>query len=135
MPFLELDHTADVMIRVNAPDIPLLFAEAAEAMFSLITASRDDGGIVRVIGLEAETTEDLLYDFLSELLFIAEIDRLVFCSFSVEIAGNSLHAVVRGEVFDRDRHAGAMEIKGISYSGLKIREGKDGYWVDILFDV
>jgi SHS2 domain-containing protein len=135
MPFQELDHTADVLIRVNAPDIPSLFTEAATAMFTLITSNRNDGGIVRVVSLEGESNEDLLYDFLAELLFIAEVDRLIFSAVTVEISENSLHAVARGEVFEPARHAGAMEIKGISYSGMKIQEGKDGYQVDILFDV
>ena len=89
----------------------------------------------RTIELDAENTEDLLIDFLSEVLFLSEVDYLVFSSINVHLASNHLRALLVGEPFDPERHRGGTEIKGISYSGLKIVKGDEGYVLDILFDV
>jgi SHS2 domain-containing protein len=85
--------------------------------------------------LDAEDPESLLRDFLSEVLFIAEVDGLVFSCAEIRITGNHLVALLGGEPFDRRRHALGTEVKGISYSGLAITHDANGYMLDIVFDV
>lgn len=79
--------------------------------------------------------ESLLLDFLSEVLFVSEVDGLVFCCAEVHIGGTQIHALLDGEPFDPARHAKGTEVKGISYSGMSIRKDAKGYMLDILFDV
>jgi SHS2 domain-containing protein len=136
MSFTELDHTADVLIRVQGKTIEELFSESARAMFSVMYEGDCTGGIVRTFALESdEGLESLLLDFLSELLFITDAESLVCCSFGVTIKGNTLSAIIEGEEFDPGKHSGGTIIKGISYSGLQIVKEDGEYVLEILFDV
>jgi SHS2 domain-containing protein len=135
MSFEELPHQADVRVRVRAEDCNALFAEAARAMFSIMYVTCDEGEIERSITVTSDDVPSLLIDFLSELLFVSEVDRVVFSSFNVSITGTSLTATARGEPFSREKHLGGMEIKGVSYSGLKIFRDGEEFCSEILFDV
>jgi SHS2 domain-containing protein len=135
MSYEELDHTADIRLRVRSPSPDTLFAETALAMMKIVYGESRPGTIERTIELRAGTIENLLLDFLSEVLFISEVDYLVFSAASVHINGDTLKAQMTGEPFDPERHRGGTEIKGISYSGLRIVKEDEGYVLDILFDV
>jgi len=135
MSFEELSHTADIRMRVAAPTLPLLFSDAFLALMQTLYGKDRMGGETRTVQLEAEYTETLLLDFLSEVLFIGEVDGMVFASADVTTNGRTLVAMLDGEPFDRSRHSEGTEVKGISYSGLAIGKDANGYMVDILFDV
>jgi SHS2 domain-containing protein len=135
MSFVEVPHTADVKIRATAPTLETLFSEALAALMQVLYGPDRNGGEKRKIALDAEDQESLLRDFLSEVLFIAEVDRLVFSGADIHIEGGHLSATLDGEPFDRRRHAMGTEVKGISYSGLAITHDANGYMLDIVFDV
>lgn len=135
MTFEELEHTADVLVRVRAASINELFADAARALFSVMYGPCRDAGIVQTLTVEAGDPESLLHDFLSELLFIADVENVVLCRFELDVRDASLSAVMHGEPFDPAKHAGGTIIKGISYSGLQIVKDDETYGVDVLFDV
>lgn len=135
MSFEELSHTADVKIRACAPTPDALFGEAASALMEVMYGGDRRGGTTRSIDLDAPDQESLLCDFLSEVLYLSEVDGLVFRQADVRIEGMHLHAVLDGEPFDPERHNKGTEVKGISYSGLSIRKDAKGYMLDILFDV
>ena len=135
MSYEELSHTADVKIRVRASTCDALFGEAFQALMYVIYGEDRRGGTLRTIDLYAPDRESLLMDFLSETLYISEVDGLVFFKAEVHLEGKQLHAVLEGEPFDAVRHAKGTEVKGISYSGMSIQKDAKGYMLDILFDV
>jgi SHS2 domain-containing protein len=130
----ELTHTADVRIRVRAPNMPALFSEAARGMMQVMYGGCERGRVAEEMLLDAEDPEELLHDFLSELLYLSDVRDLVFCSFDVRLDGTHLSATLKGIPFDRRRHHGT-EIKGVSYYGLEIVKEGESYATDILFDV
>lgn len=134
MSFEEIPHTADVKIRVHAPTKNLLFSETFSALMQVMYGRDRKGGQKKEITVSAEDDESLLWDFLSEILFISEVDGLVFSSAAVEIHDHSLSAILDGEPFDRKRHSAGTEVKGIAY-GLVIAREANGYMLDIVFDV
>jgi protein archease len=137
MPFTTLPHTADMRIRVTASGLPSLFAEAARAMAAIMAPGCVPAPVVtREVTVEAEDLEGLLHDFLSELLYLFDAEELLLCDCRVALEGTrSLSATCRGEMFSREKHRGGTEIKGVSYSGLRIyKEGKDDV-LEIIFDV
>jgi SHS2 domain-containing protein len=135
MSFEELSHTADVRIRIRASDLNHLFSDAFLALMQTVFGRDRRGEQVKKLRIESEDRESLLLDFLSEVLFICEVEGLVFSHAEVTISGTALTAVMEGEPFDRTRHSGGTEVKGISYSGLTIVQDTNGYMADILFDV
>ncbi len=135
MSFVEVSHTADVKIHAVAPTIESLFSDAFLALMQVLYGPDRRGGVKREVIIDAEDHESLLRDFLSEVLFIAEVDGLVFAGAEIHIDGCHLAAILDGELFDRQRHALGTEVKGISYSGLVITHDANGYMLDIVFDV
>jgi SHS2 domain-containing protein len=135
MSFEEISHTADVKIRVRAPTLEALFSETFKALMQVMYGTDRSGGIFKEIRIESSDIESLLADFLSEVLFVSEVESLVFSDVAIRIDGLSLTAELTGEPFDPARHSGGSEVKGISYSGLAITHGAKGYKLDIIFDV
>jgi len=135
MSFEELEHTADIRVQVKSPTLERLFAETATGMMKILYGHPDPGEIERRISVVSDGIENLLLDFLSEVLFISEVDYVVFSSATVSLSGNSVSAVLKGEPFNPEKHRAGTEIKGISYSGLRILKEDTGYVLDILFDV
>ena len=134
MSFEEIPHTADVKIRVRAPTRNTLFSETFSALMEVMYGRDRKGGQKREISLNAEDDESLLWNFLSEILFISEVEGLVFSGAEVTIRDHSLSASLDGEPFDHSRHSAGTEVKGIAY-GLTITRDANGYMLDIVFDV
>jgi SHS2 domain-containing protein len=135
MSFEEISHTADIKIRVRAPTLETLFADTFKSLMQVIYGTNRVGGILREIRIESTDYESLLTDFLSEALFISDVESLVFSEARIRIDGFFLTAELSGEPFDPVRHSGGSEVKGISYSGLAITHDAKGYMLDIIFDV
>jgi SHS2 domain-containing protein len=135
MPFEEREHTADILMHVHAPDIPALFADCGHALMAIMYRGTAGSGCDRSFTVTGSDAEQLLQAFLSELLWLTETENLVFSEISVRITESSLTAELSGEPFDQMRHGGGTEVKGISFSGLAVREQNGTYELDVLFDV
>ena len=135
MSFEEISHTADVKIHARALTLEELFSETFKALMQVMYGTTSQGEIQREVRIESSDIESLLIDFLSEVLFISEVESLVFSGAFLRINGLSLIAELKGEPFDPARHSGGSEVKGISYSGLAITHDANGYMLDIIFDV
>jgi len=134
--FEVLDHTADERVRVWGPDLSRLFAAAARGLFAVVV----DPGSVRVerersLELDAETREELLHEWLEHLNALHQTEGEVYRDFEVETDGRHLAARFRGEPIDVDRHALRVEVKGVTWHELDVRETGDGLEAHILFDV
>lgn len=134
----ELEHTADLLYRVRAASLTDLFVEAARALMQ--TLYGDPSGPATAswpIELEAADRESLLYNFLSEVLFLSEAENLVFTGFDLTVTASppSVTGWLRGRPFDPARDAGGTEVKGISYSDLAIVERDGEFCLEVLFDV
>jgi SHS2 domain-containing protein len=136
--FEELPHTADWALRVWAPDLPGLFAQAARGMHALSGARPAAGPRrLRTIELQAPDAESLLVGFLSELVFAAEGERLIFNRIKVRLhdpdpgPGLRLSATMSAAPLSSLTRA----IKAVTYHNLSIRRTAGGYEVEIVFDV
>ncbi len=135
MSFEEIPHTADVKFRARARTLDGVFSDAFAALMQVIYGEDRHGGLEKKIHIESSDRESLLADFLSEAIYISEVEGLVFSHAEITIDGLRLSAVLHGEHFDPARHSEGTEVKGISYSGLSIRNDTNGYILDIIFDV
>jgi SHS2 domain-containing protein len=132
MPFEELAHTADWALHVWAEDLPTLFSEAARGTNTLSGAQPAAGArLSREFKATAPEVESLLVLFLSELVYSAEQERLVFDTFKIELNGTELKASMSGAPILSINKS----IKAVTYHNLQIRQTKAGFDVDIVFDV
>ena len=130
-----IEHTADVCIKAYGKTVSETFKNAAIGMFDIIT----DKSTIEPVGqyniqLKAPDLEQLLVDWLSELLFLNGAKNLVFGTFDVTIEENHLSAHVFGEEFDSPKHKKGVEIKAVTYHMLEVHNKKP-YYVQVLFDI
>ena len=131
------DHTADLGLRIRARELNELFEEAARALFSVIVS---DVGEIRPtervqLMVEAEGREELLRDWLAELLYIFHTRHMIFSQFTAEVDDTRVTGIVRGEPIDPARHEIDAEIKAITYHGLKVELGENGWLAEVIVDV
>lgn len=135
MPFSEREHTADVLMHVCGATKKELYEEAARALFSVMFPSCTKEGVTIQFTLCEENEERLLHEFLSEILFYAEVECVALSRAEVSFTSSGLSAELFGEPYDREKHAGGTEVKGISLSGMEITRTDDGWCTLVLFDV
>lgn len=134
-----LDHTADVGVRIYAGTLKDLFKTAAEVLFNLLVENRPKSTKEKEVYLESETFEDLLVNWLNELISIFFADKFLPAAYSIQIEdiGNKklLKGFLTGESFDPYENKIKQEIKAATYHNLKIEKTKEGYKAEIIFDV
>ena len=136
-PYELIEHTADVAIKAYGKNIAEAFEQAAKAMFDIITDKSEVESVGQYdIDLEAQDMEQLLVDWLSELLFLHGANNMVFGFFKVDLdeKKNRLSAHVFGEPFNISKHKIGIEVKAVTYHMLEIRD-KRPYHVQVLFDI
>jgi SHS2 domain-containing protein len=135
--FETFDHTADVGLRITAPDLEGLFADAARGLFSLIVPDLDSVEARETIHIDVagEPSELLLFDWLNELLYIFETRRLLLAQFDVKLSQTGVSAIARGEPIDEKRHQLDHELKAITYHGLKLERQGDGWLAEVIVDI
>ena len=132
-----IEHTADVGIKAYGKNLSEAFEHAAKGMFDIITDSSEIDSVGQYdIQLKAPDLEQLLVDWLSELLFLNSAKNLVFGFFKVELdeKNNRLSAHVFGEPYNVPKHNVGAEIKAVTYHILEVKT-KRPYHVQVLFDI
>jgi SHS2 domain-containing protein len=136
-----LEHTADVGIRLAAPDLDSLLADAGRALFGLIVENleevRPDQAVhIEVPGkLSPDALDYLLFDWLSELIHQFEATRLILCELDVRASGEGISAEGRGEELDPDRHRLGHEVKAVTYHQLYLRQTANGWEGQAIVDL
>ena len=130
-----IDHPADVGVKAYGSSVSEAFSHAAKAMFDIMTDNShiDDVGEFN-IELDAPDLEQLLVDWLSELLYIHDVDGLVFSRFEISLNNTHLSAKAFGESFNTNKHKIGMEIKAVTYHMLTVQD-KPPVFVQVLFDI
>jgi SHS2 domain-containing protein len=130
--FREVEHTADWELEVWAADLAGLLEQAATGMYRLMGVRFAPGKPqTRHLELQAEDREGLLVAFLSELLYLTEMEKLGFDEYQLSIEGDNLSAQISGYPID----SLSKEIKAVTYHHLDIRERDEGLAVNVVFDV
>jgi tRNA nucleotidyltransferase (CCA-adding enzyme) len=123
-------HQADIGVRGLGPSIETAFEQAALALTAVIIEPARVACIEEYrIECEAPDPELLLADWLNALVFRMAVERMLFGRFRVRIHGGQLLASAWGEPLDPDRHQPAVEIKGATYTGLRVARSADGGWL------
>lgn len=134
--FEVIEHTADVGIAAYGSDLKEAFANAAYALFSLMVDLKQVGDtLYREVEITAENQEDLLVAWLNELIYLFEVESILFKRFSVdELTETRLKSRCYGQAIDLLRHKIKLGVKAATYHMLKV-EKDNGSRVQVLFDI
>lgn len=134
--FERFEHGADVGVRGVGPTLEQAFDQAARALTSVIADPAMIAPRVAVkIECEAFDQEALLVEWLNALVFEMATRRMLFSRFDVHLAGLKLEATAWGEPIDRERHQPVVEVKGATYTELKVRSTAEGWVAQCIVDV
>ncbi|MCI0360036.1 MAG: archease [Planctomycetaceae bacterium] len=164
--FEHFDHTADLGLRVKAATLEQLLVESGRGLLAMLVANPEAvrGVQSRTVELSASEPAYLLFDWLSELLYAFESEKLLLAEFAIELgpAGGvrehpdspdsslvedyreadasrspiCLRATCRGEPMDPARHTMDHEVKAITYHGLTVQQNHDGTWqAEVIVDI
>lgn len=132
--YQQLDHTADAMVRCNAPTLERCFADAAYALSDqTVDAERVDIRGTKYIIASGTDPEERLYAFLSEVLFVMDAESFAFRRFRVRFQGDTVIGEGDGEPLDPKRHHAKGEVKAITYHMMTVKE--DPPEVTVVFDM
>lgn len=134
--YRSLDHTSEAAIQVEGDTLEELFRAALEGMASILkeggcrdrATSRNDE-----VSLEARDSTALLVDFLSEVLTLTQIRRVLYCEAQfAELSETALRASLGGS----DAGSFDDDIKAVTYHGAQVRKNLAGCWeTAIVFDI
>lgn len=136
-PWKQLDHTADIGLRIWGSDLRSLFLNAAAGLVSLmVNPSTVRPERSQPVSLEDTAPEDLLVRWLQQPIVLLEGDGFVCASAEIdEISQTRLIGSWLGEPLDRTRHELRHGVKAVTWHALEIRRAGCGLTVDIIFDV
>lgn len=128
------EHAADLELRVRGENIKDVFLNAARGMLNYIAPGPGSGPRVhRQIRLKAPGREELLVDWLNEILFLQETEEVIFREFDIRhLTDREIQAALTGE---KTTPAAGPEIKAATYHGLYIRKLPSGWEAHVILDL
>jgi SHS2 domain-containing protein len=131
-----LEHTADVGLRVWAPDLSGVFEEAAFGLISIMGGSAGEPTRREVIALDAPDGVALLVDWLSEILFLFDARGFVPQRIDADVSADPwrLRAAIDGSDASSFEQRGPA-VKAVTYHQAELVESPSGYEARVYLDV
>jgi SHS2 domain-containing protein len=130
------EHGADIGVRGFGPTLAAAFEEAALALVAIVADPRHVAATLQIeIRCDAPDREILFLDWLNALIFEMATRRMLFARFSVHLDDRTLSASAAGEPVDIDRHSPAVELKGATFTELRVSPFSDGWMAQCIVDV
>ena len=140
-PYRILEHTADVALEATGQTMTEALANTALALFSVMVDLRG----VRVrqwteVEVHSTTPEDLLVDWLNELLYHSETREVLFRRFEMRglteaPPGRRLRARCGGEPIDPSRHHLKLPVKAVTYHQARVRRRGNAFETRVIVDI
>jgi SHS2 domain-containing protein len=133
--FQLIEHTADTGLIAYGSSLAEAFANAAYGLFSIMAELNKVREVEsRSAEVSAEDTEGLLFNWLNHLIYIFDVEHLLFRRFDItELTEHNIKATCWGETYDPSRHQLKLGVKSATYHMLKVNGGKNQ--VQVIFDV
>ena len=136
-PYEYFDVTADIGFYSYGKNIEEAFENAALAIINIISDTEHIKPIKTFnFSIKSEDKISLLYDFLEELLFLHEVEFMLFSNFDVKIDEDlNLKATVKGENINWEKHKRGSEVKAITFHKMDVEEGQNSCKVQAILDL
>jgi SHS2 domain-containing protein len=140
--FVEDIAIADVAFEAWGASLEEMFVAAANATMRVMvedleTIARREQ---RVLHLEADAGDMLLFQFLQELVFYKDAERLLLRADSMAIQRRGdddweLTAAVFGEVIDPRRHELLVDVKAVTLHRFQVEAFEGGWKAFVILDI
>lgn len=129
-------HGSDIGVRGYGHRLEEAFQMAATALTAIVADPQRVQPLKKVvISCDAFDIEVLLNDWLNALIFEMDTRRMLFSKFSVDIQEGHLTATAWGEEVDVQRHHPVVDLKGATFTELKVEEHQGCWLAQCVIDV
>lgn len=130
------EHSADIGVRGCGATLARAFEQAALALTAVVTQAESIAP-VESVGIECEAPNDevLFVDWLNAVIYQMAVRKLLFGRYEVQLDGHRLSARAWGEPASVERHHPAVEVKGATYTALRVAPAEDGWVAQTVLDV
>ncbi len=135
--YAEDGPTADLTVDTWGETLEDVFRQSAIALFNAITPLEGiNQNETREFEVDGHDLGALLFNYLDELLYLQEVDLIVFSGFDLEVNRESLtlKAVCHGELFDLSKHTQGIAIKAVTFHQMKFEETDEGWKLRVVLD-
>jgi len=134
--FQEFDHSGDMGIEARGGDEAEALENATRGLFSLMVRGSVTVRVERELAVAAGSDEDMLVDWLSEVIAAASMHGEMYGAVRIERTGpHSVRGVIGGESIDEGRHQLRFDVKAATYHGLQFERTGRGIRVRVIFDL
>jgi SHS2 domain-containing protein len=130
---------ADCALEIEGKDLDDLFETAAAALARLmVDPSTLPTTVERSVALEAGEIDLLLYDWLSELIFLKDRDRQVFPHTRARVTGRGpyrLAADLQGGTIDPERTGLGADPKAVTFHRFALTPRDGGWLARVVIDI
>ena len=140
MPFRFLPDVAlaDVAFEAESDSLDGLYETCALAVSDIMVDPKTlRTTSERSLSIRSESLDRLLYDFMTELIVIKDVDSLIFGEFEVRVSpeGTSLEAVAKGEEIDRERHRLRNDVKAVTMHLFGVKHEGQTWKTTVVLDI
>jgi SHS2 domain-containing protein len=139
--YLEDIGTADIAFEATGRDLPELFTSAADATMNVMIENLDtiESRETRRIALKNDAIDMLLFDFLQELIYFKDAERLLLRVREMQIeekeGAYSLTAAAAGEPLDAGRHQQRADVKAVTLHDFRVEKTEGGWKAAVILDI
>jgi SHS2 domain-containing protein len=137
--FLEDVAIADAAFLAEGETLEELFGICAQAAFEVMadtkTIQHKHREEIKLVGVNPD---ELLFDWLAELIYLKDLKSILFSKFDIKIQkkknGYNLKATVWGEPADQKKHKVRVDVKAVTYHQLEVKKKKDKWMAKVILD-
>ena len=143
MPYHYLEDVApdDVAFKAQGKTLNEMFVSAAEATMNVMV--EDLSSIAKkekkTISLEVDNLDLLLIQFLQELIYYKDAERLLLRIFKIDVSNEEdfcrLSAQAYGEPIDSTKHKLNTDVKAVTFHQFKIVQNKGAWEATVILDL
>lgn len=129
---------ADIAFEAESDTVNGLFESCAMALTDIMVDPKTlRGEVTKEVPLKSDDLDRLLYDFLTELIVMKDVESLLFSEIHVDVkgSGTELAAVLGGEPIDRVRHTLRNDVKAVTMHMFGIRHEGQKWRATVVLDI
>jgi SHS2 domain-containing protein len=138
--YVEGISMADVAFEAEGKTLEELFTSSALALEEVQVDLKTVKPVIEhEINVEAASADNLLFNFLEELVFLKDAEQLLLVQFTIKIAQEknklTLHCVANGEAINLKNHKLGQDIKAVTLHQFKVEQTKTGWKALVVLDI
>ncbi len=128
MPIEQINHTADIAVRVFAPSMEDLIRECIRSVQYLCRCEVEENAVLTVTYEIKENVEDSIFDMLNDVIYHLDVENIL--PSTIDVQGNSVKVF-----YGKFKGKPALELKALTYHRLEVKKNNDVFETFLVFDV